>query len=70
MLLEEVVTELTTTNIFTEGTAIMNGFVTMSVNFVSSLWNSNAIGKIVIILPFVSAAIYLGGKLFLRRKHV
>ncbi len=70
MLLEEVVSEITTTNIFSEGGNIMTGFVTMSTNFVSSLWNSNAIGKVIVLLPIIGAAIGLAYRVYLRRKHV
>ena len=60
---------VTTSNIFTEAGNTMTGIVDMTGNFFSSLW-SNPMGKIVITLGLVSAAIGLCRKLYLRRKHV
>lgn len=60
---------VTTTDIFTESGKTMTGFLDMTGNFFSSLW-ANPMGKIVITLGLVSAAIGLCYKLFLRRKHV
>lgn len=67
-LLEEAGT-LTTSNIFTEAGNVMSGFITMTGNFFTSLW-ANPMGKIVIGATLASAAIGLGYKLFLRKKHV
>lgn len=60
---------ITTGGIFTEAGNTMTGIVNMSGNFFTSLW-SNPMGKIVITLGLVSAAVGLCYRLFLRRKHV
>ena len=60
---------ITTSNIFTQAGDTMSGIVNMTGDFFSGLW-SNPMGKIVITLGLVSAAIGLCYKLFLRRKHV
>lgn len=60
---------ITVGNIFTTAGEVMTGFVTMTGNFFTSLWDQ-PMGKIVIGLGLVSGAIGLGYRLFLRRKHV
>lgn len=60
---------ITTSGIFTEAGNTMTGIVDMSGNFFSSLWG-NPMGKIVITLSLVGAAVGLCYRLFLRRKHV
>lgn len=60
---------VTTTNIFTEAGNTMTGFMTMTGNFFTSLWD-NPMGKIVITLGLVSGAVGLCKALFLRRKRV
>ena len=60
---------ITTSNIFTEAGNTMSGIVDMCTNFFSSLWE-NPMGKIIITIGLVSAAIGLCFRLFLRRKHV
>ena len=60
---------ITSSNIFTEAGNTMTGIVDMSTNFFTSLW-SNPMGKIIITLGLVGAAIGLCFRLFLRRKHV
>lgn len=60
---------ITVGSIFTTAGEVMTGFVTMTGNFFTSLWEQ-PMGKIVIGLGLVSGAIGLGYKLFLRRKHV
>lgn len=67
-LLEEAGT-LTSSNIFTEAGNAMSGFMTMAGNFFTSLW-AQPVGKLVICIPLVGAAIGLAYKLFLRKKHV
>lgn len=61
--------EITTSNIFTEAGNTMTGLLDMTGNFFTSLW-SNPMGKIIITLGLVSAAVGLCYRLFLRRKHV
>lgn len=60
---------ITTGGIFTEAGNTMSGFMNMSVEFFNGLW-ANPMGKIIITLGLVSAAIGLCYKLFLRKKHV
>ena len=60
---------ITSANIFTEAGNTMTGIVDMSTNFFTSLW-ANPMGKIIITLGLVGAAIGLCFRLFLRRKHV
>lgn len=60
---------ITSSNIFTEAGNTMTGIVNMATNFFTSLW-ANPMGKIIITLGLVSAAVGLCFKLFLRRKHV
>ena len=69
--MEETVTptEITASGIFEEAGNTMSGIVTMVGDFFTSLW-ANPMGKIIITLGIVSAAIGLCYKLFLRKKHV
>lgn len=60
---------ITSSSIFTEAGNTMTGIVDMSTNFFTSLW-ANPMGKIIITLGLVGAAIGLCFRLFLRRKHV
>lgn len=62
-------TAITTANIFEEAGNTMIGFVDMTGDFFTSLWD-NPMGKIVITIGLVSAAIGLCKSLFLRRKRV
>lgn len=55
--------------IFEQAGETMTGIVTMTGNFFTSLWD-NPMGKVIITLGLVSAAIGLCYKLFLRKKHV
>ena len=68
-MLNLLTTEVTTSNIFTEAGNVMTGIVDMAGNFFTSLW-AQPMGKIIIVLGLVSAAIGLCYRLFLRRKHV
>lgn len=61
--------EITSADIFTEAGSTMTGFMTMVTNFFTGLW-ATPMGKILITLGLVSAAIGLCYRLFLRRKHV
>lgn len=63
------VVEVTTNSIFEEAGNTMLGFLDLSVDFFTGLW-ANPMGKIIITLGLVSAAIGLCYRLFLRRKHV
>lgn len=65
----EGATSITTSNIFTEAASVMKGLVDLTGEFFTSLWG-NPMGKIIIVLGLVSAAIGLCYRLFLRRKHV
>lgn len=69
--MEETVTptEITGSGIFEEAGNTMSGIVNMVGDFFTSLW-ANPMGKIVITLGIVSAAIGLCYKLFMRKKHV
>ena len=67
--MEGTATAITTSNIFTEAGNTMTGIVNMSTNFFSSLWE-NPMGKIIITLGLVSAAVGLCFKLFIKKKHV
>lgn len=67
-LLEDA-TAITTSGIFTEAGDTMTGIVTMAGNFFNALW-ANPMGRIVITLSIVGAAIGLGYRLYIRRKHV
>jgi len=60
--------EITVSGIFTEAGAVMTGVVTMAGDFFTTLW-ANPMGKIVIGLTLVGAAIGLAYRVFLRRKH-
>lgn len=60
---------ITASSIFTEAGNTMTGFMTMTTNFFTGLWE-NPMGKIIITLGLVSAGIGLCYRLFLRRKHV
>lgn len=62
-------TEITTSNIFTEAGSTMTGLMDMTGDFFVSLW-ANPMGKIIIVLGLVSAAIGLCKGLFLRKKRV
>lgn len=62
-------TAVTTSDIFTEAGKTMSGMMSMTGDFFSNLW-SNPMGKIIITLGIVSAAVGLCYKLFLRRKHI
>lgn len=60
---------ITTANIWTEVGTSMTGFITAANNFFTALWD-NPMGKIIITVGLVSAAIGLTKSLFLRRKRV
>lgn len=60
---------ITVANIFTEASSTLTGFMTMTGDFFEGLW-ANPMGKIVITLGIVSAAVGLCYRLFLRRKHI
>lgn len=60
---------ITTANIFTEAGSTMTGFMTLSTNFFTGLWE-NPMGKVIITIGLVSAAVGLCYRLFLRRKHI
>ena len=60
---------ITTANIFEEAGNTMSGLLNMTGDFFTGLW-ANPMGKIVIVLGLVGAAIGLCYRLFLRRKHV
>lgn len=62
-------TAIQTSNIFEEAGKTMAGLMDMTGDFFTSLW-ANPMGKIIIVLGLVSAAIGLCYRLFLRRKHV
>lgn len=62
-------TEITTANIWTEVGTSMTGFINAANNFFVALWD-NPMGKIIITVGLVSAAIGLTKSLFLRRKRV
>ena len=62
-------TAVTSSDIFTEAGKTMGGLMSMTGDFFSNLW-SNPMGKIIITLGIVSAAVGLCYKLFLRRKHI
>lgn len=61
--------QITTANIWTEVGTSMNGFVSSANDFFVALWD-NPMGKIIITVGLVSAAIGLTKSLFLRRKRV
>lgn len=65
----DATTEITASGIFSEAGNTMTGIVNMTGNFFTSLW-ANPMGKIIITLGLVGAAIGLCYKLFLRKKHV
>ena len=67
--MENTVTEIVTTDIFTEAGNTMTGLLELTGDFFSGLW-ANPMGKIVITLGIVSAGVSLCYRLFLRRKHV
>lgn len=67
--MENTVTEIVTTDIFTEAGNTMTGLLELTGDFFSGLW-ATPMGKIVITLGLVSAGIGLCYRLFLRRKHV
>lgn len=67
--MENTVQAITTSDIFTEAGNTMTGFVNMSTNFFTALW-ANPMGKIIVTLGLVGAAIGLCYRLFLRRKHI
>lgn len=60
---------ITSSGIFTEAGNTMTGIVTMTGDFFTALW-ANPMGKIVITLGLVSAAIGLCYRLYIRRKHL
>lgn len=60
---------VTVSNIFTEAGNTMTGLLKLTGDFFSGLW-AVPMGKIVITIGVVSAAIGLCYRLFLRRKHV
>lgn len=62
-------TEITVGGIFEVAGEVMTGFVDMTANFFTSLWNV-PMGKIVIGLGLVGGAIGLGYRLYLRKKHI
>ena len=62
-------TAITTSDIFTEAGNTMTGIVNMCTDFFTALW-ANPMGKIVITIGLVGAAIGLCYRLFLRKKHV
>lgn len=60
---------VTVSSIFTEAGNTMTGLLKLTGDFFSGLW-AVPMGKIVITIGVVSAAIGLCYRLFLRRKHV
>lgn len=60
---------ITTSSIFTEAGNTMTGMLTLTGDFFTSLW-ANPMGKIIISLTLVGAAIGLAYRLFIRKKHV
>ena len=60
---------ITTAGIFAEAGSTMTGFMTLSTNFFTGLWD-NPMGKVIITIGLVSAAVGLCYRLFLRRKHI
>lgn len=63
------VASITVGAIFEQAGEVMSGFMTMVSNFFTGLW-AVPMGKIVIVLGLISAAIGLCYRLFLRKKHV
>lgn len=66
---ETTVETVTTTNIFQQAGETLSGFMDLCVNFFNGLW-ANPMGKIIITIGLVGAAIGLCYKLFLRKKHI
>ena len=66
---EGTVETITTSNIFTQASDTLSGFMDLCVDFFNGLW-ANPMGKIIISIGLVSAAIGLCYRLFLRRKHI
>lgn len=62
-------TTITTSNIFEEAGNTMVGFMEMVGDFFTGLWG-NPMGKIVITIGLVSAAIGLCYRLFIRKRHI
>ena len=67
--MENTVETVTTTNIFQQAGETLSGFMELCVNFFNGLW-ANPMGKIIITIGLVGAAIGLCYRLFLRRKHI
>ena len=67
--MEIKVETVTTTNIFQQAGETLSGFMELCVNFFNGLW-ANPMGKIIITIGLVGAAIGLCYRLFLRRKHI
>lgn len=67
--MQETEAAVTVSNIFTEAGNTMTGLLKLTGDFFSGLW-AVPMGKIVITIGVVSAAIGLCYRLFLRRKHV
>ena len=67
--MESGASAITVSGIFETAGDVMTGFVKMTGNFFTSLWEA-PMGKIIIGLGLVSGAIGLGYKIFLRKKHV
>lgn len=67
--MEETVTEVTVGGIFEQAGEVMTGMLSMAGDFFTGLW-AVPMGKIVIVLGLVGAAIGLCYRLFLRKKHV
>jgi len=60
---------VTVADIFTQATATMTGLMAMSTGFFNGLWEIS-MGKILITLGIVGAAIALCTKLFLKKKRI
>jgi len=69
VLTETTTASVTVSDIFTEAGNAMTGLMKLTGDFFTGLWD-NPMGKIVIVLGVVSAAVGLCYRLFLRRKHV
>ena len=67
--MENTVETVTTTNIFTEAGNTLSGFMDLCVDFFNGLW-ANPMGKIIITIGLVGAAIGLCYSLVLRKKHI
>lgn len=67
--MENTATEVTVGGIFEQAGEVMTGMLSMAGDFFTGLW-AVPMGKIVIVLGLVGAAIGLCYRLFLRKKHV